>query len=263
MAKQNKKVKEKTPSFVAEFELEASSKGFAELERMIRAYRQIYNATLGELKRKLTFAKKSSAWQVARQLPKNSPERLEAFAVIRKNYQLSEAKAQEIAAKYRQGHLEELTNSRIVQQVAKRVWQSIEKYMYGKSKRVRFRKANDFLSFSGNDNTTGVTVQISSGTIKVSKLVFLYKIDSSNPYHLHALKHRVKFARIIKKVINGNSRFYVQIVLEGIPYQNPKHTTQKGELVGLDLGPRLIAVSTTTESFQQEFCPSLANNIIL
>ena len=42
-----KKENETTPSFVAEFELEASSKGFSQLEKINNAYRQIYNATLG------------------------------------------------------------------------------------------------------------------------------------------------------------------------------------------------------------------------
>lgn len=62
--------------------------------------------------------------------------------------------------------------------------------------------------------------------------------------------HKVKFSRIIKRVIKA--RFYVQMVLEGLPYKSLKtlnilYTTEDKEIVGLDLGFRTIAIST--ESF--------------
>ena len=39
-----------TPSFVATFELEADSAGFAQLEKQLNAYRQVSNATLGAIR---------------------------------------------------------------------------------------------------------------------------------------------------------------------------------------------------------------------
>ncbi|MBI4850820.1 MAG: hypothetical protein HY819_03235, partial [Acidobacteria bacterium] len=80
MRKQNKTAKAKTPSFVAELELEASSKGFSCLEKINNAYRQIYNATLGELKRNLDASRKSNEWQKAGLLAKASAERQKAFS---------------------------------------------------------------------------------------------------------------------------------------------------------------------------------------
>ena len=129
MAKKNKKEKIKTPTFVTEFELEASSRGFSYLEKINNAYRQIYNATLGELKRNLEKARKSNEWQKARLLTKGFPERQKLFSEVKKQYRLLESEAQKIAALHRQGHLEELTNSRVVQQIAKRAFRAIEKVM--------------------------------------------------------------------------------------------------------------------------------------
>ncbi|HND20142.1 MAG TPA: hypothetical protein PLB18_12260, partial [Acidobacteriota bacterium] len=57
-----------TPSFVATFELEADSGGFAQLEKQLNAYRQVSNATLGELVRRLKRAKASPEWEAARNL---------------------------------------------------------------------------------------------------------------------------------------------------------------------------------------------------
>ena len=45
-----------TPSFVATFELEVDSAGFVELEKRLNAYRQVSNATLGDLVRRLKRA---------------------------------------------------------------------------------------------------------------------------------------------------------------------------------------------------------------
>src|SRR5437899_1080416 len=63
-----------TPSFVAEFELESTSKGFRQLDKQLNAYRQIYNATLGELKKNLDSARASDEWKRARQLPRGSQQ---------------------------------------------------------------------------------------------------------------------------------------------------------------------------------------------
>ena len=240
-----------TPSFVATFELEVNAAGFGQLEKMLNAYRQVYNATLSELVRRLKRAKASPEWEAARKLPKGSPERKAAFAEVRKNYGLSVGEAQQIAKGLVEGHVAELTNSRIVQQVAKRAWKAVEKVMVGKAKRVRFKRRDEFHSFETNANDTGIRVGITTGTVCVGKLTFQFKTDETNPYHVQALQHRVKYARMLKRTINGCSRWLVQMILEGKPYRDPKkHTTREGERVGLDFGPSLIAVSTTTDSFQ-------------
>jgi hypothetical protein len=150
-----------------------------------------------------------------------------------------------------QGHLKELTNSRIVPQVAKRAWRAIENVRFGKAKRVRFKRQDDFQLFETNVNDTGIRVVIAAGTVGGGKLTFEFKADETNPDHVHALNPRVKDARIVKRVITGRSRWLVQLILEGKPYLNPKkHTTQNGEQVGLDFGLSLIAVSTATDRFQ-------------
>ena len=204
-----------------------------------------------ELARRLKRAKASLEWEAARKLPKGSEERQAAFAEVRKNHGLSVGEAQKIAKGMVEGHVAELTNSRIVQQVAKRAWRAVEKVMYGKAKRVRFKRRDEYHSFETNANDTGIRVGITTGTVGVGKLTFQFKTDGTNPYHVHALQHRVKYARILKRTIKGRSRWYVQMILEGKPYRDPKkHTTRERERVGLDFGPSLIAVSTATDSFQ-------------
>ena len=247
----------RTASFVATFEVLAEAAGCRQLEQMRNAYRQLYNATLGDLQRRLRRARTAPEWAAARLLPKDSEERRQAFGRVRQQWGLSAAGAQKTADRFCVGHFQKQTNSRVVQQVAKRAWQATERVMFGKAKRVRFKGREDFTSFGGNDNQTGVVVSVGTGTVRVGKLVLAFAADSGNPYHVHALQHRVKYSRIIKRMINGVSRWYVQMVLEGTPYRDPQHVTQAGERVGLDLGPAKIAVATASDSFQQPFCPGL------
>jgi hypothetical protein len=60
----------------------------------------------------------------------------------------------------------------------------------------------------------------------------------------------------VRRKINGKNRFYVQLILEGVPYQNPKHTTGT-EIVGLDLGPSTIAYVGDTEAELKQFCEEI------
>ncbi|MEK7483434.1 MAG: hypothetical protein AABZ60_03775 [Planctomycetota bacterium] len=48
------------------------------------------------------------------------------------------------------------TNSAVLQKVAVRAFSAIEKLMYGKAKRVRFKSASEKMSFEGRQNNTGI-----------------------------------------------------------------------------------------------------------
>jgi len=66
----------------------------------------------------------------------------------------------------------------------------------------------------------------------------------------HGLRHPIKYARLVRRKASSPNargadresyRYYVQLVLEGTPYQKKKHTVGT-EVVGLDLGPSTIAI---------------------
>jgi transposase len=75
-------------------------------------------------------------------------------------------------------------------------------------------------------------------------------IDWNDPVIKHGLDHPVKFVRLLRCRASSpqaqgadceSYRYYAQLVLEGMPYQKPKH--QRGmALVGLDLGPSTLAI---------------------
>ncbi len=70
------------------------------------------------------------------------------------------------------------------------------------------------------------------------------------------MQHRVKYCRFVRRKINSKSRFYVQLILEGKPYQDPEKEIGKEEL-GVDVGPSTYAVVGDTKAELKQFCEEL------
>lgn len=57
---------------------------------------------------------------------------------------------------------------------------------------------------------------------------------------MHGLTSKVKYVRILFKLLNGKRRWFAQLINEGIPYHSPANFTKLG-IVGLDLNVSNIA----------------------
>jgi hypothetical protein len=75
-------------------------------------------------------------------------------------------------------------------------------------------------------------------------------IDWEDPVVTYGLRHPIKYARLIRRPASSSraegtdaagQRYFVQLTLEGVPYQKPKHTVGS-DTVGLDLGPSTLAI---------------------
>lgn len=56
----------------------------------------------------------------------------------------------------------------------------------------------------------------------------------------HGLNSQIKYCRILWRNLNGKRRWYVQLIVEGQPYQKPQNYISEG-LIGLDLNISNIA----------------------
>ncbi len=70
------------------------------------------------------------------------------------------------------------------------------------------------------------------------------------------MQHRVKYCRLVRRKIKSKNRFYVQLVLEGKPYQDPEKEIDEEEL-GVDVGHNTIAVVGDTKAELKQFCSEL------
>lgn len=83
-------------------------------------------------------------------------------------------------------------------------------------------------------------------------------IEENNKIIEYGLKpeHRIKYCRIVRRKINSRNRFYLQLILEGKPYQNPDNKIGFEE-IGLDVGPSTIAIVGDTKAELKQFCSDL------
>ena len=78
-----------TPSFVCEVPLRVSRTQERTLLAQLEAARQVYNACLGQARRRVRLVRESSAYQRARMLPRDDPARKALFAQARSQHAFS------------------------------------------------------------------------------------------------------------------------------------------------------------------------------
>lgn len=272
----------RTPSFTQRFEVKIFGRGSREVWASTEDYsRKMYNAVLGEMMNVVKTAKRSTEWRAARKI-KDKEERSLAFAEIKLKYGLFEYHFSEYVSRMREGNQEFKDNvgSHVAQKIVKRAWKAASGYLYAKAKRVRFKSKHDDFSFEGQNNETFLRafVDRDEQTVNVTLRCaeFTLALDKTNPYHIHAIHSKIKYVRALRKKINGDVRYFFDLILEGLPYQDDEKTKRHRnkmiakfgedavtgiEIVGIDNSPSTPAVSTKKVSFKQEISKGLHKNI--
>ena len=193
-----------TPTFIATFEIKESPDyigRLTDLDKMSDFYRRAYNATLGHFYAKARQMKRSQAWQDARNFSKGN-KRKAAFKKVREDFGIEKTYFEDYVKRIRSDQsFYGWTNSAVIQaSVANRAFAAIERYIFAKAKRLRFKEKGFLFSFEGKQNSTGVRL-FPCGDVKakIQNLDFKIDFDQENPYHLHAYQSRVKFARVLIK----------------------------------------------------------------
>jgi hypothetical protein len=232
------------------------------LRAHFEAARCLYNALLDEATNRLHRMWADPAWQEARAIPRmHKPERSTAFARLRHAYGFSAYALHGFARKANRTWLADHLDAVTAQTLATRAYGAANRVCLGKAKRVRFRSRGRGLdSLEGKRNDTGLRFVLQPsqegnqgwllwGTDRIQAL-----IDWGDPVVQHGLSHRIKYARLLRRKASGPKaqgadaqceRYYVQLALEGTPYQKPKNSPGT-EVIGLDVGPSTIAIVPRT-----------------
>ena len=141
-------------------------------------------------------------------------------------------------------------------------YEALEKLIYSNAEHVNFIKFDELYSIEGKWNASGITYR--NGFIKWNKLNLSVIIKNNDVYAQKAIQDRVKYCRIVRKLIRGGYKFYVQLVMEGLP---PIKVNKDGEIkrniglgnVGIDIGTRTIAFSSQYDVKLLELCPEVEN----
>ena len=273
--------KKQTPSYVLTLKLDTNNRDEAILDKRFEICRKLYNSILGlGLKR----FKAVSELKAYRKLRKE-------LAELNKSYYKDEnSKKSKLNEKLRKEKYKELTNflgeygineyslinemtpmykpfnknidNKTAQALASRAWKALDKLIYSNAERVNFIKFDELYSVEGKWNASGITYR--DGFIKWNKLNLPVIIKNNDIYAQKAIQDRIKYCRIVRKLIRGEYKFYVQLVMEGFP---PIKVNKDGEIkrsigignVGIDIGTRTIAFSSKYDVKLLELCPEVEN----
>ncbi len=274
--KKEKEPREKTPTFLVELPLVTNEGEAKRIRAHLEAGRQLYNAVLSEGNQRLKRMRASKAWQDARAIPQTQKaERRTAFSALRTQYGFSDYALQAVAITLRADWIADHLDAPLTQKLGTRVYQALNRVCLGKARRVRFKsRGHGFSSLENKRNDTGLRFVLQKPE-EGKQGFLLWKddaieaiIDWDDPVIAHALRHRIKYARIIQRKASSPQaegadsqgyRYSVQLSLEGLPHTKLEHKVGKN-VVGMDLGPSTIAsVPREGEAQLSVFCEEIAH----
>ncbi|QVK19723.1 transposase (plasmid) [Mycoplasmatota bacterium] len=240
------------------------------LAKRFEISRKIYNDILGKALKKYKELIKTNAWRKnqniisglykiekePKKLKKTLKECIELRKELLKNYNLSEYSLHAVV-KPIQHYYKRNIDSHVAQQIATRVWRSIEKVLHGNGKKVYFKKFEDGLdSIEGKSNCSGIRYKIDEHVLVWNKLEI--KVQSNlNDYEKECLKSKIKYCRLKRTFIKGKYKYTLQLVLEGsVP---TKRKCADNGTVGIDIGTQTIAYTSDQEIKLLELAPTVQN----
>jgi len=231
-----------TSSFTLTLAVERNISDYSALDKYFELSRRFYNAILGETLKRFNLMRESKMYQNARKLSKSKAKAME-FRRIEEKFKFSQYSLDKFMTTLRINEYKSL-GSHITGKLQKRAFEAVDDLRFGKAKRVNFIRYGEMTSIEGKDNKQGLRYR--NGVVEFKKLKLPVIIKAKDTYVQMALESRIKYCRLLKKQIGNNIRYYVQLILEGIPPTkldkegNIKHKLGIGE-VGVDIGTSTVA----------------------
>ena len=245
----------RTPSFMCEVPLRVAPAQERVLLARLEAARQVYNACLGEAKRRVGLVRQSKAFQRARTLARDDPTRRTLFAQARAASACSEYALHAYADQLRQSWLGEHLDSNTCQKLATRAYAAANRLLLGRARRVRFKGRHQLDTVEGKTNTSGLRWR---GTqVEWNGLVLPALLDPRDAVQAHGLACPVKYVRLVRRKLGERNRFYAQLVCQGTPTANPSISWERGSS-GWTWVPVPSRWSPRRAALLQAFCPEVA-----
>lgn len=259
LAKKIKKTrKASTPSFTHELRLKTNKYQNRKLSIKFKSLRELHNMVLSEIFKRERKMHKDPRFADAISLNKSDSLKKKGktlFNLLRKEYLLEKDNLQSFATKaknssYMVDHLDGDT----VQVISDRVFDAYMNYKIGKRGKPRFKSYKKGLrSISGKKNNC---IMFKDGKVKWKDLLIdvVYDKKDKHGVQFHALSKKIKYCRIVGKLIKGEIRYYLQLVVEGTPLI--KHVYPEST-IGIDVGVSTYAVVSDNAAILGPFCAEL------
>lgn len=230
-----------------------------EIDRRFEAARQVYNAVLGEMKRRLKLMRQCRQWQKARKCRQDQKKRNSLFSATREQYGFSRIEAIRYARQIVRQAFRDRLNVNDADCLAKRAYGAVSKMMLGKSRNVRFKGRGRLRSLESDGPNHGVRYR--NGCLLWRDLVLPVRNHHTGGRHglrhqsllERALQQRLCFARLIRQRHRSQVRYYVQLVLEG----KPLLMAAGNEHLGIDLNVSSLAYAGENAAALLPIAPGL------
>lgn len=149
-------------------------------------------------------------------------------------------------------------NSSIAESIGKHIWSAWEKKIYNKGEKISFKKKGKLNSISVRKKSGyfgGIDVDLENMLLRLNingkigkksnKITLPIVFDKPTEYEMYSFKNgidSINVVTIVRKLIRGNYKYYVQFTIEGKKPQKGR-VLGKGK-VGVDVGPSTVAVSS-------------------
>ena len=207
------------------------------LEKRLNIARMIYNSCLGEVLRRHRKMVSSSKYKEVHSLDKKDQSK--AYRELDKKYAISKFDLHKYV-KYMTQKFKQNIGSQMGREIAERAFATYEKLKYGKAKKVHFKSYGDFYSVREKGNTTGFRFFKDDLCVSWLGLKIPAVVKTNDKYAQLCFLDQIKYSRLLKKIVKGKNKYYVQITFEGVPPE--KHKVGGDGEVGIDIGTSTVAI---------------------
>jgi len=268
------------PNFILTLKLDTEIYQANILDKRLEISRFLYNACLGHLYEQYNSLKQTKLYKSAisnikylyrelkrvsnkkekKNIEKEIKLKYKIINTLYKDYGINEYSLHNYIKKM-QHHYSKNIDSFTAQKIATTVWRAFEKMLFGEAKKVYFKKQGELNSVEGKSNGTGI--RFNENTLTWNKIKIPVIIKKKDVYTEEALNNKIKYCRIVRKLIRGNYSYYIQLILDGIP--PVKYNLETGEIknpinngiVGIDIGTQTIAISSKIDVKLLELAPMI------
>lgn len=252
----------KGPNFILELKLYPQEWHVGRLEHLFRCSEKIYNNVVyfanGQLKKMREdkdYIKILDLYNKEKDEEKKK-QYGEELSAIREKYHLTSNYFESYTNNLRNKSYKTTIDSNTAQKLGLRVWKGVESCLFGKGKKVHFKKFNTLDSIEGKTNKSGIRFDKDTLVMTFYGMVIPVKIRKNDYYAKEALTNDISYCRIIRRPFENGYKYFVQIVFRGVPPIKPNRIpgVKKGN-VAFDIGPTTVAAIGDDDGLLEPLCP--------
>lgn len=241
--------KSTTPSFVVSLRLLPTKEDEQELECRFRAGAHLYNLCVKEARKRVHKLLKDAEYKARRKAYSDTKEEQEALFEIRARYGLAGSYSLESYIKEGRKKFSKHLDSSTCAKISMAVWSATANFLFKDGEQIHFKKVRDFRSMESKNNIQGIRFR--EDHVEWRGLNIPIRVRKKDVYIKQCFQnHRIKYCRIHRKWHKHKWRYYVELIMEGIP---PLKERRMGKgRVGIDIGTSTIAAVSEADVLFKE-----------